>query len=236
MQVFGHRGAPGFPRRSENTIGSFRRALEAGADGFELDVRRCADGQLVVIHDATIDRTTNGSGLVRAMTYSELRRYDAGNGEPPPLLEAVLDAFKGQCTICIELKESGLAGDVVQIVEERRMESSIVMLTFDRDDGHNPGGPAWEELRAAKPPMGVGLLATPAKVERIGLEGYISAALAVNAALHVAKESVDQSFVDRAHQAGIAVKVFTVNTPEEILHCRALGVDAIFTDFPERAK
>src|SRR5438552_2395631 len=82
MQIFGHRGAPGFPRRCENTLGSFRRALEAGADGFELDVRWCGDGQLVVIHDATVDRTTNGTGRVSTMAYTELRGLDAGGGEP----------------------------------------------------------------------------------------------------------------------------------------------------------
>src|SRR5438034_7322227 len=76
MIIFGHRGAPGYPRSGENTAVSFRKALEWSATGLEFDVRRCADGQLVVIHDETIDRTTNGRGRVADLTYDELSRSD----------------------------------------------------------------------------------------------------------------------------------------------------------------
>src|SRR5262249_55893650 len=159
---------PGFPRRAENTIGSFRRALESGADGFELDVRRCADGQIVVIHDDTIDRTTNGSGSVSAFTYAELSQFDAGGGEPAPLLASVLEAFARTHRIYVELKESGLVEDVLRLIVERGVQRSIVMISFDRDDSHAAAGPAWEELRAAAPIVSIGLLATPAKLQRVG--------------------------------------------------------------------
>ena len=82
VMIFGHRGAPGYPRQGENTIASFKKALQCGANGVEFDVRRCADGQLVVIHDETIDRTTTGRGRVADLTYDELRQFDAGFGEP----------------------------------------------------------------------------------------------------------------------------------------------------------
>ena len=84
MRVFGHRGSPGFPRFGENTLTSFRKALDAGAAGIELDVRRCGDGTIVVIHDATIDRTTNGAGPVSGLSYAQLSRFDAGHGDPFP--------------------------------------------------------------------------------------------------------------------------------------------------------
>src|SRR5262245_46474190 len=76
MIIFGHRGAPGYPRRGENTHQSFRKAVGVGATGLEFDVRRCGDGRLVVIHDDTVDRTTNGRGLVRSLSYDELRQFD----------------------------------------------------------------------------------------------------------------------------------------------------------------
>jgi len=233
MEIFGHRGSPGYPRRAENTIGSFRRAMESGAAGFELDIRRCAGGDLVVIHDATIDRTTNGKGLVSSMTYPELRCFDAGNGEPLPLLTDVLDTFARQCTIYVELKETGLAPAVVQAVRERELEEFVVVITFDADDG--AAGPAWEELRIVEPPLSAGLLATPSKLQRIGLERYIAAARELRAALQIAKEAIDEEFVERSHRAGLAVRAFTVNEPEEFHRLRKLGVDAIFTDFPDRA-
>src|SRR5207247_10326034 len=90
MIIFGHRGAPGYPRFGENTAVSFRKALECSATGLEFDVRRCADGQLVVIHDATIDRTSNGRGCVADLTYDELSKFDAGCGSPLPRLAAAL--------------------------------------------------------------------------------------------------------------------------------------------------
>src|SRR5205814_10557135 len=103
------------------------------------------------------------------------------------------------------------------------------------DDG-NAEGPSWEELRYIEPPIGDGLLATPAKVKRLGIDGYIARALDLRASLHVAKEALDRDLIDKAHAASLPVRAFTVNEREHISHCRELGVDAIFTDFPERAR
>src|ERR1700752_184488 len=105
MIIFGHRGAPGLPRVGENTPTSFRKAMRLGATGLEFDVRRCADGRIVVIHDETIDRTTNGKGRVADLPYDQLRRFDAGGGESIPLLTEVLDEFGRQCLLNIELKD-----------------------------------------------------------------------------------------------------------------------------------
>src|SRR5262245_17217439 len=127
MIIFGHRGAPGYPRRCENTMGSFRKALQFGATGLEFDVRRCGDGRLVVIHDDTIDRTTNGKGRVGHLSYEELRRFDAGLGEPVPLLTDVLDEFGSQCLLNIELKDNRIASDVKTLVLERRLEQQVIV-------------------------------------------------------------------------------------------------------------
>src|SRR5262249_22169220 len=146
---FGHRGAPGYPRRAENTIGSFRKALQAGAGGIEFDVRRCADGQIVVIHDDTIDRTTNGRGRVAELTYDELRRYDAGGGEAIPLLDKVLDEFGRKCLLNVELKDPGIAGEVKDLILRRGLAGQVIVSCFD-----------WNELPFLAPEIPIGLLAT----------------------------------------------------------------------------
>src|SRR5215510_11907943 len=110
-----------------------------------MDVRRTRDGLLVVIHDDTIDRTTDGSGRVRDLTYEELRRFDAGCGEPIPLLTDVLNEFGGQCWLNIELKDPGIAPDVKRLVLERH----VIVSTFD-----------WEELRPLLPEISIALLSS----------------------------------------------------------------------------
>ena len=98
----GHRGAAG--HEPENTLRSFRKALDLGADMVELDVHLCGTGELVVIHDETVDRTTDGSGSVRDMPFHELRGLDAGKGERIPTLREVLDLLEGRAGVNIELK------------------------------------------------------------------------------------------------------------------------------------
>jgi len=215
--IFGHRGAPGYPRRGENTIASFKKALRYGATGLEFDVRRCADGRLVVIHDETIDRTTNGRGRVADFTYEELRRFDAGSGEPVPLLADILDEFGARCLLNIELKEAGLAPYVKALVLERRLERHVIISSFD-----------WQELAWLVPEIPIGLLSSK-------LADLISAARRLRAiAIHPRKEIVTPSLVQAARDANLRINIWTVNEVDEISQFRTLGADGIFTDFPER--
>lgn len=100
IEIIGHRGCGYEP---ENTPRSFREALKQNVDRIELDVWRCASGELVVIHDETLDRTTNGTGKITGFTLSELQSLDAGMGERIPTLEQVLNIAGGKAKICIEL-------------------------------------------------------------------------------------------------------------------------------------
>jgi glycerophosphoryl diester phosphodiesterase len=111
----------------------------------KFDVRRCGDGQVVVIHDDTIDRTTSGRGRVRRMPYEELRRFDAGFGESIPLLSEVLDEFGSECLLNIELKDKGLAGDVKSMILERRLQTRVIVSAFE-----------WEELGDLTPEIPIG--------------------------------------------------------------------------------
>ncbi len=217
MIIFGHRGAPGYPRHGENTIASFRKALQHGATGLEFDVRRCGDGQLVVIHDETIDRTTNGRGRVRSLTYADLCKYDAGFGNPIPLLADVLDEFGARCLLNIELKENGIADDVKKLVLERRLERHVILSSFE-----------WQELARAVPEIPIGLLSSK-------LANLIAAARDLRAtAIHPQKDVVTPTVIEAAREVGLQIHVWTVNHPAEISKFRSLGADGIFTDFPER--
>ena len=217
MRIFGHRGAPGYPRQAENTIGSFRKALQCGAHGVEFDVRRCADGRIVVIHDETIDRTTNGSGRVANLTYDQIRRFDAGFGEPIPLLSDVLEAFGEKFLLNIELKEAAMASDIKKLVLERNLQRSVIVSCFD-----------WQELGALPPEIPIALLSSTSR-------NLISAASELGAtAIHPRRDIVAPALIQAARNADLQINVWTINDPAEVSVFRSLGVDAVFSDFPDR--
>ena len=217
MIIFGHRGAPGYPRRAENTIGSFKKALQYGATGLELDVRRAGDGHIVVIHDETVNRTTNGSGYVRNLAYDQLRQFDAGCGEPIPLLTDVLDEFGARCLLNLELKDRGIARDVKRLVLERELEPHVIVSAFD-----------WEELRPLIPEIPIALLSSR-------LWNLVRRARELGAsAIHPRRNIVTGRLLATAREANLRVHVWTVNDPAEMSRFRELGIDGIFTDFPER--
>ena len=213
MIIFGHRGAPGYPRQGENTIASFEKALNNGATGLEFDVRRAGDGQIVVIHDDTIDRTTGSPGRVAELSSGQLGKFDI------PLLADVLDQFGDKCLLNIELKDVGIAAEVKRLVQERRIENNVIVSAFE-----------WNELQSLTPAIPIALLAS--KLHRL-----LPAAQALGAAaIHPRKDIVNPLLIAAAHEAKIRVHVWTVNEPAEISLFRDLGVDGIFTDFPERAR
>ena len=217
MIIFGHRGAPGYPPQGENTLSSFRKALSCGATGLEFDLRRCGDGRMVVIHDDTIDRTTNGIGRVADLPYEGLKKFDAGYGEPIPLLSDVLEEFGTRCILNIELKDPGLGNDLKKILLEKRLERHVIISAFD-----------WNELRLFPPEVPIGLLSS--KLENLIVEARERCATAI----HPRKDVVTPTLLEAARNAKLRVHVWTVNDVAEIAAYRTLGVDGIFTDFPDR--
>ncbi len=129
--IVGHRGAKGL--EPENTLKSVRRALELGVDAVEVDVRVSGDGYPVVIHDETVDRTTDGSGLVAEMSLEELRRLDAGGGEKIPLFEEVLREVHGKAVLFVEFKVLEAVTPVLEKVEEMKAWKSILFISFHPD-------------------------------------------------------------------------------------------------------
>ena len=220
---FGHRGARG--HEPENTVRSVRRALELGADGVEVDVH-LADGQLVVIHDDTLNRTTNGHGRVTKKSFDYLRSLDAGAGERIPTLAEIFDAVNRRAVINVELKGPHTAAPVAALIAEyvnRRGWSydDFLVSSFDH-----------ARIREAKqfcPEIRIGALIE--KTPR-GLAKFAEALGAWS--LHASRRCVTPKLVADAHQRRLKIFVFTINQPGEIARMKMLGVDGVFSDFPER--
>ncbi|MBW2171185.1 MAG: hypothetical protein JRF69_04260 [Deltaproteobacteria bacterium] len=137
MMIMGHRGAAAL--EPENTLLSISRAMEIGVDAVEIDVRLTKDRALVVIHDVTVDRTTNGTGPVSSYELSDIRELDAGKGEAIPTLQEVFDLIDSKVTLVVELKEEGTERSVVELIEKNNLEENVYVISF------------WHELvKAAK--------------------------------------------------------------------------------------
>jgi glycerophosphoryl diester phosphodiesterase len=227
MRVIAHRGASG--TCPENTLAAFERAAALGADMIELDVQLTRDREVVVIHDRTLERTTDGSGPVAARTLADLGRLDAGGwfgpefaGERVPTLAEVLACVA--LPVNVELKPIGGDG-----LEERAL--GVV--------GARDLGRVVFSCFALEPLLRLRKLSPEAAIAVLWDSGSMADALrcanSVGArALHLRKEGVRREGVAQAVAAGLAVRVWTVNEQGESACLESLGVEAIFTDYPER--
>jgi glycerophosphoryl diester phosphodiesterase len=226
--VIAHRGASG--TRPENTLCAFRRAEALGAHMIELDVQLTRDGEVVVIHDWTLARTTDGRGRVASHTLAELRRLDAGawfdpayGGETIPTLREVLDAVS--LPVNVELKargDDGLEARAFDVVQAAGAERRVVFSSF------HPQSLVRLRRRAADADIAV-------LWSRRRLLLALQLAQGVRAtALHIRNGAVAPGEVRAARDRGLEVRVWTVNDPGEFAPLASLGVGGLFTDFPER--
>jgi len=232
MRLIGHRGAAALA--PENTLPSFEAAVVAGVDAVEFDVRMAADGVVVVMHDDEVSSTTGAPGRVSEMSFEQLRTLDvaAVAGWPErlavPTLDEVLLLVADRVGVVVEVKatldERGFrsAVPVVEAIAERvRGQRDVVLSSFD------PAAVA--AARELIPGVRTALSVLPG----FPLEAALAAASAAgHVECHPDHRAVDGSFVEAAHERGIAVACWTVNEPDRARELRALGVDAIFTDDP----
>ncbi len=221
--VFAHRGAGG--HEPENTLRAIGRALDFGAKWVEVDVY-AVEGELVVIHDRRLERTTNGTGRVMGRSLAYLRSLDAGKGERIPFLREVCELIEGRAGINVELKGPAtaalLAAYLASLCRRRSwFRDRLVVSSFDRGELKR-----FHELARNVP---VGLL-----VDGPLFRWNVFAASSGAVSVHVNRRFIDAAFVRKAHSRGLKVFVFTVNRPAEAKGLRAIGVDGIFTDFPDR--
>ena len=241
--IIAHRGASGIA--PENTLVAIRKAMEQEADFVEIDLHMTRDGELVVIHDDRLDRTTNGKGMVKDHLLPDLKALDAGSwfddsfmGEAIPTLGEVMDLVNGRCFLLIELKKykqgyyAGMAREVLDQIYERKAENWVVIQSF-----HNP---ILEELALLDPEI------TAHKLLHIDLpilplyedgEWNMQNIFEYPSvyALNPAFQYLQPRFVNKAHREGYQVFTYTVNETADMIRLTQMGVDGIITDFPGRA-
>ncbi|MBS7624065.1 glycerophosphodiester phosphodiesterase [Candidatus Bathyarchaeota archaeon] len=213
----GHRGAKAY--EPENTIRSFKRALELGVNAIELDVRKTKDNELVVIHDAEVDRTTNGKGLVSELTLKEIKELSTEKGEKIPTLEEALEFLDRKVKILIELKEVGIEDKVLELVKKKGLEDNVIIISFYEE--------ALRKIRDLNDKVETGLIYVKHK-------DPVGAALSLRAQyLFPMYKFAHTSLIKKAHEKGLKVVVWTINAQEEAIEYAKKGVDGIASDRPD---
>jgi len=217
MLIYAHRGASG--SLPENTLLAFRRALEVGADGIELDVRATSDSVPVVIHDRSVARTTNGSGFVDEMPLSQLQTLDAGQGERVPTLTETLALVGGAARLDLEIKQAGIAAAALRVLADFP-QARWAISSFDWDILRN--------VRRLDASAELWLLAEAVNEALLAVAVELAApAVSLTAAAYTPESAA------RLREAGLEVVVWTVNDPDDADRMRSLGAYAMCTDVPE---
>lgn len=234
--IIGHRGACALA--PENTIASFKLAVEHGADFVELDAKLSADGEVMVIHDQTVDRTTEGSGRVNQLTLAQLKALDAGSkfdkkfaGEKIPTLDEVFKAVGKDVFVNVELtnyasKTDDLVLKVAAIVKANKMEERVLFSSFLPRNlviAHKllPGAP-------------VGILCLE-HAAGILTRSFLLKGISPNI-VHPYLDDVTKAYVDREHKGSRRVHVWTVNADDDLRRMFQCDVDGVFTDDPRKAR
>ncbi|WP_202081350.1 glycerophosphodiester phosphodiesterase [Caldalkalibacillus salinus] len=231
--IFAHRGASF--EAPENTIPAFQLALQQGCKAIELDVHLTIDQEIVVCHDDHIDRTTDGTGLIKEQTLNALKQRDAGSwfsseykGTRIPTLAEILALIDKDVLLNIEIKNipyfhKGIEQKLVSLLERYGFEDNIIISSFDHQ--------ALKTVQNIKPSLKKGVLLknyliSPWEyIQRCDLDAY---------SIHPLYTFIDQAFVQDCHQAGLKIYPYTVDDRKTYQHFETLGVDGIFTNIPSR--
>jgi glycerophosphoryl diester phosphodiesterase len=217
MLKIGHRGARAYA--PENTIASFKKAIEMGVNAIELDVRKTKDNQIVVIHDSDIKRTTTGEGLVSDLTLTQIKGFSTEAEEKIPTLCEALDFLDRKVTTLIELKEAGLEEAVLSIINERSLQKNVIVTSFLEE--------AIKKVRELDADIATGLIyAKHSNPVKAALDLKANYLIALYRFVHTAN-------VEKAHKNGLKVVVWTINAPEEVEAFVKKGVDGIASDKPD---
>jgi len=220
---FGHRGAAG--HEPENTLLSVEKAIVLGADWVEVDVY-AVDGELIVIHDERLERTTNGAGYVMEKTFQYLRSLDAGKGQRIPTLRELFDLVNRRIGVNVELKGPDTAALSVSLIDQYIKDrgwdnDQFIVSSFNQRE--------LGKAHRLKPQIRISVI--------LGGMHRLYAPFARRHdvfSVHPRMDLVTAGFVESAHRRGLKVFVYTVNDPKDMVRLKTMGADGIFTDFPER--
>ena len=217
MLKIGHRGARAY--EPENTLRSFQRAIELGVNAVELDVRRTLDNEIVVLHNADVNKTTNGRVSVSELTLDEIKRLVTEKGEKILTLEEALQFLGKRVKILVELKETGIEEKVLDLVHKKGLTDNVILISFHED--------ALRKVRELDATVATGLI-------------YVRHKNPVQAALDLKAEYLlplyrftHSANVKKAHENGLKLIVWAINTAEEVAEYKKKGVDGIASDKPD---
>lgn len=217
----GHRGAAG--HAPENTLAGVQKGIDLGVDFVEIDLRRTAEGVLVALHDKTVNRTTNGKGLVDQLALRDLKTFDAGDGEAIPTLEEALQVVAGQAGLMLELKVKGAAQQTVEAVCKAEFKDPVIYASFLHDE--------LKHVRAVDPLSSLMVL--------FGRLPHSPVTRAMNmrpSHVGLRHDTATHRLVDTFHRAGLLVFVYTVDSHRDIRRALSIGVDGVISNFPERIR
>ena len=230
MLTIGHRGARGYI--AENTLESIQKALDLNVDGIEIDVFRCASGEIVVFHDKKLQRLTGHNGLIEETTFEELKNMLVAGRYRIPTLQQVLEKIGGKILLNVELKGENTAIPTATILKQylSDSQSDIKKLIVSSKN--------WKELTLFKNQntnIPIGVLSHYNIFLEKGVDAIIEKGRELSAlAIHPKFSILNKKAIDKMHSAGFLVYSWTINSPKDIKRAIRLGVDGIITDFPDR--
>ena len=217
--IFGHRGFSAL--EPENTLRAFNRAFKEGAQGIEFDVRLTADNEIVIIHDETIDRTSNGSGFVKNFTLSELLKFNFGFGEKIPTLEDIVKLFGNKYWLNIEVKEIGFEKQIFEIIEKHQLITKYVISSFQF--------PIINTIKELNINIPTALLYANKRYQLKELKK-----LAQINDIHPEQHLLSKSLISSAHKLNMMVRAWTIDNPETAYFLAKMGIDGIITNNPKQ--
>ncbi|MEH6513925.1 glycerophosphodiester phosphodiesterase [Maribacter arcticus] len=222
--IIGHRGAMG--HETENTLPSIQKAMDLGVDMIEIDVFKLKSGEVVVFHDDTVDRLTNGPGSIEGYNIIELKKLIVNGGHQIPILQDVLKLIDNKVALNIELKGAGTADRVNFIMnyyinKKNWSPENFIISSFNWDE--------LKEMRKLNPDVAIAVLTEENPIDAIPMAKELQA-VAINPYF----KKLDLDVANQIHGAGFKIYTWTVNEPEDIDAMKKLAVDGIITNFPER--
>ena len=230
--VVAHRGFSG--RFPENTLRAIEEALKLPIDCIELDVRRTRDGTLVIIHDETVDRTTNGNGRVRDLTWNEIRKLDAGSwkgkefaGEGIPRVDEALKLINGKVVVFLEIKEPDTTPQLIEMLRQLNAFSWVQIGSFHKD--------AVSKAKELAPEISCTLIGgADVGMTDDTFANFVKEALSCGAtSVSINYPALTRERIRYCHQRWLFVGAWTVNDFELVKELTAIGVDAIASDYPD---
>lgn len=220
--IFGHRGCTYEP---ENTLRSIKKAIDLGVDGVEIDVRKCKSGEIVVIHDDKVDRTTNGKGYVKDFNLKDLKKLDAGKGEKIPTLEEIINFIKEpknkkNIKLIIELKEKNLEKGIIKIIEKNKFIGNVIIISFYHQSIKN--------IKKYNNKIKVGILFVETPVNVINLAKDVNADF-----LFPNFKYVDNNLIKNAHKNKLKVFVWNIDDVENLEKMLKIKVNGIGSNKPD---